>query len=868
MSNPRPARIYASSAIKTKNSNRAKPSLAKIGRYLNQQTEEKESPIDQRITLPEVEHSTADDEFDTGTVLLADSGGLTEWRDFSLSREFSRSVSIEHLPKLSLSIHHPESLGEIGSAPFRSILPVVDVSDSDTMKPEVFVPVEPPKATDPLPPPPPAIRVLEPAPVDPRSGIGGPNLSGVLDPRRPNLGDSLGIESLPGEPPKIATPLPPTPSGHHRVVDSSTMRQRQFEVAGAGPEPHRRRDSIAIEHSRVPEAFAALLNNRRSIETPQQAGEIRKPLRELSKNKIWTGASLPLGREKPGISFKVDSVTEDHIASQIDTAKDTPEHERAKTLKSVSNAAILPVIDMSDSHSLAEEENRLLGRQILNFALSKLTQPQTPGEARNADSRAVLQPVKASTSQISIRQRSETVGRIGSADHHVETLPERAEHHGAKPIPGVVGELNIVHPDSTETPHFSVLPNNMRDGGSLRQEDKHKSFAEPSTEIGKKVFDSSLYKKGTEAQYVVDEFQKLLGRHAQNGAISSNSERGFNSQGTFISEYRALKAGAEEAKTAFEMRKAHMDGRVITTHVPISDDELRIETGDALGTNQIKTWAARVLPGNRSNFVSTAGRYLSVAQDQHDVSDETKATVPTLKTAEHLKINVESADTDVPNLKYAGDSKLHITYLHLGNRIYILQRNLKSSDARSRQSGISSDICASGLFVTGGSSAAIFALRRRRRQRTQSKGLLIDDNDSSNSETEEAGDENQKVLDDETTLSRLTSRFSYVVQPTDTLNSIALELWQDADLAWLILKVNNLRCEWVGSHCTTYLQARQLLELPLPAEVISFYRTGGNNEHKDHRLTTMISSNQVEASDLAAPPYIQLPIPHFSSTFG
>lgn len=88
----------------------------------------------------------------------------------------------------------------------------------------------------------------------------------------------------------------------------------------------------------------------------------------------------------------------------------------------------------------------------------------------------------------------------------------------------------------------------------------------------------------------------------------------------------------------------------------------------------------------------------------------------------------------------------------------------------------------------------------------------------------------------------ILSRPKYLVQPGDTLVSIAEDVLHDAQLAWLILQINrgSIASNWNGNLCMAELNARQEIELPVAQDIVEFYRSRPSVQYKNKRLITTV----------------------------
>lgn len=88
--------------------------------------------------------------------------------------------------------------------------------------------------------------------------------------------------------------------------------------------------------------------------------------------------------------------------------------------------------------------------------------------------------------------------------------------------------------------------------------------------------------------------------------------------------------------------------------------------------------------------------------------------------------------------------------------------------------------------------------------------------------------------------STILTRPKYMIQPGDTLTSIAEEVMHDSMLGWLILHINagSIKTQWEGDICLTELELRQEIELPVAQDIVEFYRSRPNLRYKNKRLVT------------------------------
>ncbi len=206
--------------------------------------------------------------------------------------------------------------------------------------------------------------------------------------------------------------------------------------------------------------------------------------------------------------------------------------------------------------------------------------------------------------------------------------------------------------------------------------------------------------------------------------------------------------------------------------------------------------------------------------------------------------------------KFAGELKLQVTYLHIGNRVFLLDRRLVVKDSHGKEPVAPP----SELIVTAGVAAVIASRRLRRRKK---KGDNFSTSIDENTQEEESQPTNDSVQFNRECAppSFAVTRFGYMIQPGDTLSNLAQAVWQDAEVAWLLSEVNKLSREWQGNECSITLAERQVIELPLPEEVVDFYRSGESMLHKQHKLTTIVTRCKLDEELSAAALAMQFNIP-------
>jgi hypothetical protein len=112
-----------------------------------------------------------------------------------------------------------------------------------------------------------------------------------------------------------------------------------------------------------------------------------------------------------------------------------------------------------------------------------------------------------------------------------------------------------------------------------------------------------------------------------------------------------------------------------------------------------------------------------------------------------------------------------------------------------------------------------------------------------------ADDENKEGSDDELQAaqtsddydSNVIQRPKHMVQPGETLTTIAEEYYNDANLAWLILSLNKGKVaeSWKGDICYVEVNGRQELELPVGEDISQFYKVMAGR-FKDKRIVTSV----------------------------
>ncbi|MCC7526996.1 MAG: hypothetical protein IT342_00655, partial [Candidatus Melainabacteria bacterium] len=202
----------------------------------------------------------------------------------------------------------------------------------------------------------------------------------------------------------------------------------------------------------------------------------------------------------------------------------------------------------------------------------------------------------------------------------------------------------------------------------------------------------------------------------------------------------------------------------------------------------------------------------------------------------------ESAEVDKFS-KLAVDYKLSVTYLHIGNKLLILQRRLEPKHTAEDAPSAPCQLAASG-----GTAALLISMKRRRQRKkigSQSRDSSIDELPSEE-EPAKPSIADYLLNPNSAPIAAPLSRFSYMIQPGDSLSGIAMSIWQDADIAWLIAEINKLTPEWQGQECKVTVSERQVIALPVADEVVEFYRSGRYSQHKNYRLTTIVESGAIE----------------------
>lgn len=118
-----------------------------------------------------------------------------------------------------------------------------------------------------------------------------------------------------------------------------------------------------------------------------------------------------------------------------------------------------------------------------------------------------------------------------------------------------------------------------------------------------------------------------------------------------------------------------------------------------------------------------------------------------------------------------------------------------------------------------------------------------------------ADDENKEGSDDEVQAaqtsddydSNVIQRPKHMVQPGETLTTIAEEYYNDANLAWLILSLNKGKVaeSWKGDICYVEVNGRQELELPVGEDISHFYKVMAGR-FKDKRIVTSVRQSHMD----------------------
>ncbi len=112
---------------------------------------------------------------------------------------------------------------------------------------------------------------------------------------------------------------------------------------------------------------------------------------------------------------------------------------------------------------------------------------------------------------------------------------------------------------------------------------------------------------------------------------------------------------------------------------------------------------------------------------------------------------------------------------------------------------------------------------------------------------DDADDDAVDLFGDEGQAASIVRR-RYMVQPGDSLNSIAGDQLGDEVLAWLLLEINvgAIQHQWNGSICVAEMVGRQEIELPTPEEVAEFYKTRPARRFRDKRLVSSVKQTEMD----------------------
>ncbi len=93
----------------------------------------------------------------------------------------------------------------------------------------------------------------------------------------------------------------------------------------------------------------------------------------------------------------------------------------------------------------------------------------------------------------------------------------------------------------------------------------------------------------------------------------------------------------------------------------------------------------------------------------------------------------------------------------------------------------------------------------------------------------------------------LFQRPTHLVQPNESLISIAEDYFNDSDIAWLIADINaaNIIQHFEDGKRIVELKSRQEIQLPLPSEITEFFATK-SKEHKGELIVTIIVESQID----------------------
>ncbi|MBA3857862.1 MAG: hypothetical protein C0507_13235 [Cyanobacteria bacterium PR.3.49] len=919
---------------------------------------------------------------------LNSSGGLDEWKSFAATREISLSATADKLPKLALldldgaavmPLKKETKSDAASDAGFVSsaVMPAKKVADN--FENGQTIPTEPPKITDPLPPPPPGLKIALPSPETPIFAIGDPNrtvppvIGGTPDKR--GIGPEDPTE-IPIEPPKITDPLPKHPPGHNRVIDTVTPTPTTPRLTGRGgdePTQTDRKSSAVGEVKKheekkfaEPDSLKKASEREKEKEKEQDKDKQKEKdrdaliategLRKLLAQRALL-AARPLEKKPRDAQLKigkeVSEPSRDRQPDALVAGSETPalpdvgtadQRNLATTHKSGNLlAASLPLDDSIPQSTRTRQLLAGIGRSLegsqsdertASVAYDSTTYTTTPKtypdriKARSVEVAAVsetaVEPRKGNLAQAALQQEKEpqAVLRQERADQETVRKVVASPIHFAKADASAIDfspqriadRSRILARASTQTEpsavrvsaadHQATAPLKSENAITTRPIAAFESIAEGQSQVKNKTTilpSLKVYKQLSLARSFSETPQELR--------IAALPEKTLPAKALTGMHRPVVASSIEVAAAAFRSDAKHSASRAIETsfskpsavqiaaHTPIREftanahpQTLRAPHTERLTKGVIHSRAeALAMPrADVSKLLLSTPIRRELSTSLHSAASVHRETISPRPTISHLiresqaspqiassiprevseprtetsaqkevtSTNIIDDANEEDSKPLADNRKVRIKYIHIGNRIFLLERKLVEKDTLPDKP----DQLPLELAATGAVAAAVIAGKRLRRRRKRDDEVATFDNNEIETTSENTGiqiAENQRFLREAATLVRAASRYKYMLQPGDTLSTLARTLWQDENLAWLIADVNQIDRTWQASECTVILAERQIIDLPLPDEVVDFYRTSKNALHKSQKLITVLTQTSIDEELSGTANYLQ-----------
>lgn len=838
----------------------------------------------------------------TEVAFLSSSVGLDEWKSFTATRELSLSSTADKLPKLALL--------DLDSA---AVMPVKKTADD--FENGQTIPTEPPKVTDPLPPPPPGLKATLPSPDTPIFAIPDPDRSAPPDMRAEPDKRGLGPEDpddIPTDPPKITDPLPSRPPGHERIIDTTPTPTPSKSGRSGNEPPHTEfKSRTAPDTQRQPVEKKTVEHNALSKTDDKDKDKLEDKDKDKHKDKDKDGvlaveslrkllaqrANLgikPLAKKQDAPPKVVGLNAEQSRESQPDVPAADTQDLTTRGPSSKTRGLVATSLPLDDSIPQSVRTRQLLagvGRTIEGSVIPKAERTAIVDDTTNATT-------------LRIGEQSKVAQDRGIEDHTVHERGVQEQEVQEKVIQSRYPRERIISAEEQAPAKVVKADTGVIDFSPHRISEKNRILARVSAPIES---EADRIKPGERRTVSYQKAERTAtAAHITALETVAEGQSKTNKQATILPSlkiYKQVTLARSLSETPQDYSRYStlpeksvvrgLDQQTLNQPIVAGLAELptvsrtlsansRVElkplkdistTAGELASNRLAqslhrseihglvfTLPVRRQLSSKTRHVSPMHREFTaqtkvVSQDENVINAPLQRVSPRLPDApaahssepqNHItpKDNTEANDEHAKSI--TENQNLRITYIHIGNRIFLLERKLVQKHPDTEKQ----DQLPLELAATGTAAAAVIAGKRMRRRRKRDDAEITSGSNEPDSKCENAAidfSESQRFLREAASIVRAASRYKYMIQPGDTLTSLALTLWQDEDLAWLIADVNNLTHTWQVNECKVSLTERQIIDLPLPEEVVEFYRSSKNVLYKNQKLVTVLAQTSIDA---------------------